>query len=589
MAAGAAVTEANKSTWRARLPWIVAALFAVLAATGFGLWRLNRSSPSERATWLAFSPPPNLAFNDREYDYAVISPDGQKIVFTAYVANGKSALYLADLNSPGATPLPGTDDALEPFWSPESKTIAFGSQGKLKRVEIAGGNSRVICDAARMTGGAWSKNGVIVFGPDYGQPLFKVPADGGEPEQVTTEDGTGTHRFPNFLPDGKHFTFTRQNPSGAGIWVGSLDSRELKQLSPAPSACIYADGRLLYVRNQVLVAQEFDADKLQLTGEPATIATGTVVNAGGQFRISVSGTGVLLFQGEWQREYQLVWFDRQGKQVGAIGKSELRRTGQEPHISPDGKRLAVKRDGIWTSDLNGDNAIKLTGAQFPVWSPDGSRVLFNGNIQGRSGILERAANGVGDPLLLMEGAVFPKAISPDGRFLIYMHRGVKTRADVWVLPRTDEGKPYPILETVADEQGPELSPDGKWLAYMSDESGSYEVYVQPFTAEGKLGAERKRISTNGGIIPNWGSDSKELFYVDGDGQMIAVPVNTTSGEFQIGAPKKLFETRMFADADVFHEFAVSHDGQRFLVGTLLGDTKSPRPIVILNWPAALKK
>ena len=585
-AANVVVAETMKPAWRGRLPWVVAGLFALLAATGFGLWGLNRSSTGARAIWLAFAPLPSLAFNDKQYDWAVISPDGQKIAFTAFSPQGKSTLYLADLNSPDAKPLPGTDDALEPFWSPDSKSIAFGSQGKLKRVEIAGGNSKVICDAARMTGGAWSKTGVIVFGPDFGQPLFKVSAAGGEPEQVTfPEDGEpGMHRHPSFLPDGRHFLFSRR-----GIWAGSLDSRDVKQVLPENSVGLYADGRLLYVRNQVLVAQEFDADSLQLSGEAAPIATGTVINATGQVRLSVSDTGVLVFQGEWQREYQLVWFDREGRQVGAIGKPELRRTGQEPHISPEGKRLAVKRDGIWTSDLNGENAIRLGGLQFPAWAPDGSRVVFNGSFQGKAGIYERAANGVGEPVLLLQGSVFPKAISPDGRFLIYMHRGVKTRADVWVLPRTDSGKPFPILQTVADEHAPELSPDGKWLAYISDESGSYEVYVQSFTVEGKLGAERKRISSNGGLVPNWSSDGRELFYVDGDGRMMAVAVNTGGGEFQKGAMTALFQTRMFDEASVFHEFAVSHDGQRFLVGTLIGDTKSPRPTVILNWPAALKK
>jgi eukaryotic-like serine/threonine-protein kinase len=586
-AANVSVAESMRPVWRARIPWVVAGVFALLAATGFGLWQLNRSSTGDRAIWLAFAPPPNLAFNDKEYDWAVISPDGEKIAFTAYSPEGKNILHLADLNSPEAKPLPGTDDALEPFWSPDSRSIAFGSQGKLKRVDVAGGNSRVICDAARMTGGAWSKTGVIVFGPDYGRPLFKVPADGGEPEQVTFPDaGEGMHRHPNFLPDGKHFVFTRPNN---GMWVGSLDSPAVRQVSPENSVGIYADGRLLYVRNQVLVAQEFDADSLQLNGEAEPIPTGTVVNATGQVRLSVSDTGVLVYQGRWEREYQLVWFDREGKQVGAIGKPELRRTGQEPHISPDGKRLAFKRDGIWTSDLNGENAIRLEGAQFPVWSPDGSRVIFNGSSQGRSGIVEHAANGVGEPALLLEGANFPKAISPDGRFLLYTHRGVKTRADVWALPRTGSGEPFPILQTVADELEPELSPDGKWLAYISDESGSYEVYVQSFTAEGKLGAERKRVSTNGGLVPNWSSDGRELFYVDGDGRMMAVAVNTGGGGFQTGAPTAIFQTRMFADASVFHEFAVSHDGQRFLVGTLIGDTKSPRPTVILNWPAALKK
>jgi hypothetical protein len=241
--------------------------------------------------------------------------------------------------------------------------------------------------------------------------------------------------FPN-----RHFVFT----SRKGISVGSLDSRDVRQVAPENSVAIYTDGKLLYVHNQVLVAQTFDADRLRLSGEVAPNPTASVVNATGQVRLSVSETGVLIFQGEWEREYQ-----------------------------------------------------------------------FN-------------------------------------------------------------------------ELEPELSQDGKWVAYISDESGSYEIYVQSFTTEGKLGAENKRISTNGGIVPNWSSDGKDLFYVDKDGQIIAVAVNTSSGQFQTGAATALFKTRMFADASVFHEFAVSHDGQRFLIGTLIGETKSPQPTVILNWPAALK-
>ena len=581
------VVERDADVWRQRIPWIAAGVLAIVAAVALAMMYLNRSSTTERAIWLAFAPPPNLAFNDKKYDWAVISPDGQKIAFTAYSAEGKSMLYLADLNSPDAKLLPGTEDAIVPFWSPDSKSIAFGSQGKVKRVEIAGGNSKVICDAARLTGGAWSKTGEIVFTPDFGQPLFKISADGGEPERATFQDaGEGMHRQPNFLPDGRHFLFTRANK---GIWAGSLDSRDVKQVLPEDSTGIYTNGRLLYVRNQVLVAQSFDAGSLQLSGEAASIATGTVVNTIGQVRFSVSDTGVLIYQGQWEREYQLIWFDREGKQVGAIGKPELRRTGQEPHISPDGKRLAVKRDGIWTSDLNGENAIKMGPGQLPAWYPDSSRVVFNASVQGKVGIYERAANGVGEPVLLLEGVVFPKAISPDGRFLLYMYRGVKTRTDIWVLPLFGDRQPFPILTAVADELEPELSPDGKWLAYISDESGSSEIYVQSFTAEGKLGADRKRITSNGGMVPNWSSDGKELLYVDGDGRMMAVAVNTSGGEFQKGVTTALFKTRMFADAWVFHEFAVSHDGQRFLVGTLIGDTKSPRPTVILNWPAGLNK
>src|SRR5712671_4125026 len=361
------VVERDPQVWRQRIPWIAAGVLAIVAAVALGMMYLNRSSTTERATWLAFAPPPNLAFNDNKNDFATISPDGQKIAFTAYSPDGKTTLYLQDLNSPEPKPLPGTERAIEPFWSSDSRSIAFGSQGKLKRIDISGGNSKTLCDAARLTGGTWSTAGVILFGPDYGQPLFQVSAYGGEPQQVTfQEPGEGVHRHPNFLPDGRHFVFARADK---GLWSGTLDSRDTKQLVPDNTMGVYANERLLYVRNQILVAQPFDARSLQLSGEPESISITTIVNVIGQVRFSVSNNGTLLFQNGWEREYQLVWFDRDGRQIGSIGKSELGINGQEPHLSPDGKRLAFKGgDGIWVSDLNGQSAIKVGGNQFPTWS-----------------------------------------------------------------------------------------------------------------------------------------------------------------------------------------------------------------------------
>jgi hypothetical protein len=371
---------------------------------------------------------------------------------------------------------------------------------------------------------------------------------------------------------------------------GSLDSQDLKQIMPESSYAVYSSGLLVYVRNQVLVAQTFDAGSFQLSGDAAPIVTDVEILAGGQVRFSVSENGVLVFQGKWEREYQLVWFDREGKQVGAIGDPAFVGVGYEPRLSPDGKRIVMKRDGgIWVTDLNGQNGIRLGPGQLPVWSPDGSRVAFMTGIQGRAGIYERAANGVGEPELLLSGTVYPKAWTLDGRFLIYMHRGVRTRTDVWALPRFGDAKEFPILNSASDEHEPEPSPDGRWLAYISDETGSYEIYVQSLTTEGKVGSVRKRISTSGGIVPNWSPDGKELFYVAGDGQMMSVAVKTSGTEFEYSPPKALFKTRMLADASVFHEFDVSLDGQRFLIGTLIGDPKAPPPTVILNWTAELKK
>jgi Tol biopolymer transport system component len=565
----------------------------VFAVVAFGLMYLGRSSTPVHALWLSFTPPQNLAFNEKKNDFAVISPDGQKMAFTAYAADGKSILYVSDLNSRDAKPLPGTDNAIEPFWSPDSRSIAFGSMGKLKKTDISGGNSQTLCDAARMTGGAWSKKGVIVFGPDYGSALFQVPATGGEPKPVTVQaaDGSeGMHRHPNFLPDGTHFLFIRNGGTNGGTWAGSLDSRDVKQILPEQSSAIYSSGMLVYVRNQVLVAQAFDAGNLQLSGDAVPIVTGIVINAIGLVRFSASENGILVWQSKWERKYQLVWFDREGKQTGAIGDPALSALGQEPRISPDGKRVVIKRDGgIWVSDINGQNGILLGAGQLAAWFPDGSRIAFNGNQGSGPGIYERAANGVGEPKLILGGVVFPKGWSPDGRFLTFMRRGVKTRGDIFVLSRFGDGKEFPLINSAADELEPELSPDGRWLAYISDESGSYEIYVQSFTAEGKVGSDRRRISTNGGIVPNWSRDGKELFYVASDGQLMSVAVKANGTELEFSPPKALFKTRMMADANVFHEFDVSPDGQHFLVGTLIGESTAPPPSVILNWTAALKK
>jgi Tol biopolymer transport system component len=588
-AASVAVAETTKSVWRDRLPWIVAGAMTVFAVVAFGLMYLGRSSTPDHAIWLSFTPPQNLAFNEKKNDFAVISPDGQKMAFTGYAADGKSMLYVSDLNSRDTKPLPGTDSAIEPFWSPDSRSIAFGSMGKLKKTDISGGNSQTLCDAARMTGGAWSKNGVIVFGPDYGSALFQVPATGGEPKPITVQaaDGSdGMHRFPNFLPDGTHFLFVRNG----GTWAGSLDSREVKQILPEQTSAIYSSGMLVYVRNQVIVAQSFDAGNLQLKGDAIPIVTGIVINAIGLVRFSASENGILVWQSKWERKYQLVWFDREGKQTGAIGDPALSAVGQEPRISPDGKKVVMKRDGgIWVSDINGQNGILLGAGQLAAWFPDGSRIAFQGN-QGRGpGIYERAANGVGEPKLILGGTLFPKGWTPDGRFLIFMRRGVKTRGDILVLPRFGDAREFPLINSAADELEPELSPDGRWLAYVSDESGSYEIYVQSFTAEGKVGSDRRRISTNGGIVPNWSRDGKELFYVASDGQLMSVAVKANGTALEFSPPKALFKTRMMADANVFHEFDVSPDGQHFLVGTLIGESTAPPPSVILNWTAALKK
>jgi len=579
------------SRWlgNARVAWIVAAVLIVGLLTAAGLLYFNRSETNTRAARLSFTPPPELAFNDAQSDAAVISPDGQKIAFSATSGDGKNMLYVRALDSSETKLLPGSENVMEPFWSPDSRSVAFGSNGKLKRSDLAaGGNAQVLCDAARLVGGTWNKDGIIVFAPDYRTALSQVSAQGGEPKPVVMkfdEKAEESHRYPDFLPDGRHFLFRREQK---GVWAGSLDSPETKQVLGEVTPFVYAQpGWLIFVRNDALVTQAFDATRIALSGDPIPIITGQ--RNSGTLRFSVSDNGVLIWQGQWERDYQLVWFDRDGKQVGTVDAPMKVNIGEDPHISPDGKRLVVKRNqNLWVIDLKKGTALRITStfSQIPVWSPDGSRIAYS---EGTNGLTVKPANGSGDAEGLLLGANFPAAWSPGGRSIIFLRRGVKTRMDIYALPLFGDRKEYQILNSPFNEQTPALSPDGRWLAYTSDETGDYEIYVQSFSADGKLGADKQRASTNGGTYPVWRRDGSELFFVAADGQMMSSAVKTGGTEFEFAAPKPLFKTRMLAWTTNFHEYDVSPDGQRFLIGTLIGETKAPPPTVILNWSASLKK
>lgn len=594
----AATAETEKTDKRrGSFAWIAAGILLLTTVAALGYAFFNRASTNEKAVRLTFNPPPELSFNDVTADWAVVSPDGQKIAFTAFGADGKSKLYIRNLDSAEAKQLPGADNPVEPFWSPDSRSIAYGSNGKLKRSNLTGGGAQVLCDAARLIGGTWNKDGVIVFAPDYRKTLLQVSAQGGEPKPVNmkTEDDID-HRFPYFLPDGRHFLFSRR-----GIWVGSLDSPEIKQILDDRSVAIYApSGWLIFIQNDSLVAQAFDAGKLALTGEPIPLITGAK-SPGNVLRFSVSDNGVLVWQGRWQRDYQLVWYDRAGRQSGAIDTPINVSVGQSPMLSPDGKRLVVRREmisagtgsapgagsNLWVVDLEKGTGQRITStfSQMPVWSPDGSRILHNNG----NNIAVKAANGSGDAELLLPRTAFPAAWSPDGRFIIFMERGVKTRMDLWALSLFGDKKEYHLLNSPFDEQNPQLSPDGRWLAYSSDETGDYEIYVQSFSVDGKLGADKRRVSTAGGKLPVWRRDGGELFFVASDASMMASSVKTGGTEFQFAAPKPLFKTRMMAlEHSTYHEYDVSPDGQKFIIGTLIGETKAA-PTVILNWTADLKK
>lgn len=575
------------------LPWIFAVIFAGLAAV-LGYAYLGRSPSMGQAMRLSFEPPKNLSFNDTQADWAVISPDGEKIAFTANTPDGKYLLYVSDLKTSHVTPLPGSDNALEPFWSPDSKSVAYGSRGKLKRSDISGGNAQILTDAARLVAGAWNKNGDIIFCPDYGSAMFTVSAKGGEPRQITfqEENGEGQHSGGTFLPDGRRFLFRRAGGTDElrGSWMGSLDSKEVKRIIPENSTVRFAPPDwLIMVRNEVLVAQKIDVNSLDLIGDPVPIITQVENAASAPARFSVSANGVIVWQGVWQRNYQLRFFDREGKQTGAIGNPEFVSGAKTPRISPDGKQIAFRGEdaGILVSDLAGNNPIKLAVGQLPIWSQDGKLIAYTGG-GGSRGIYQRNSNGVGEPELVVSGTYFTRQYSPDGRFLMYTKRGPKTRLDVWLLSLADK-KELPLLVSTADEVDAKISPDGKWLAYSSDETGEHELYVQSLNSDGTLGNDRKRISTDGALRLGWSRDGKELFFTNRANRMMATSVKTDGPAFEYTPPKALFETRMLFQYGGADFFDVTPDGKQFLIGTLVGEPTSLAPTVILNWTDLVKK
>ena len=565
-------------------------VFVLIAAYAFGNGYFNRSPRNEKAVRLSFEPPADLSFNDVQPDWAVVSPDGLKVAFSAG-KNGKNMLYVRDLDSADAMFLPGSENPIEPFWSPDSKSIGYGSNGKLKRSDLNGGNAQVLCNAARMVGGSWSAGGTILFVPDYRTMLLQVSAQGGEPQPVAINAEAGNderHRYPYFLPDGRHFVFYRELK---GIWAGSLDSPEITQVAPDNSPVVYSkQGYLIFIRNDTIVAQAFDPSSLASSGDAIPIISGqkSWIN---NFRFSASDNGVLVWQGIWEREYQLTWFDREGKTVGTVETPAKISVGMDPQISPDGKRVAVKRNPpntIWVIDLEKGTSVPITSnfGQMPVWSPDGSRLAFSGV----GGLVTKAANGLGDvEIVVPVGATFPHFWSQDGRWIIFSRRGVKSRLDMYAVSMDGERKESLLLSSSFDEQCPALSPDGKWLAYGADDTGSYEIYVQSFSSDGRLGSDRKRISTTGGRMPVWRRDGTELFFIASDGQMMSAASKLGGSDPEFSTPKALFKTRTLSNVGSVHEFDISPDGQRFLIGTIVGEPTAPPPTAILNWTAALKK
>ncbi len=611
--AGVAAPIAGQRKNRERILWgAIALLFAgcvALAAIHFG------AAKTERQVIRAYIPPPEkstFAFIGDHTGPVVISPDGTRLVFAALGPDGRQMLWLRPLEAASSQPLPGTVDAAYPFWSPDSRSIGLFAEGKLKTVGVAGGPAQVLCDAPDGRGGSWSREGTIVFPPNFNGPLYRISAGGGTPVQLTELDPSQnevSHRWPQFLPDGRHFLFfvkTRQE-TASGAYVGSIDSKEKKLLFHNPSNLVYAaPGSLLFVRENALVVQAFDYKRLSLGGDAVPIAQGILVNAPyGRAIFSVSDNGVLAYGGapSTAEPTRLRWLDRSGKQIGAVGDPGMY---VNPRLSPDGTKLAVgiadaarAATDIWIYDLLHGSKTRLTfqaSLNFsPIWSPDGSQVGFSSNRkQGYPQLYRKAANGEGsdESLLASNTTDNPDDWSPDGRSILYEPN--PTVAELWLLPVSGERKPVVFLGGEGGTQPGEgaFSHDGKWLAFTEYSAGKREVYITSYP--GRTG--KWQVSVAGGHYPRWRGDGNELFFLGADNATImAVDLDLKHAVPRIGTPEALFPVHLALVpyqnrlGSAWDPFDVSADGKRFLVNSP-DQPQAAEPInVVVNWDAELKK
>jgi len=572
--------------------WSIACVMTVvaLAALLVSLRRPRELTPAPVQFSLPL--PENTAFGGTAPRLAV-SPDGRHVaVLASSLGFGGGGILVRSLAAAEFKPLPGTELATYPFWSADGRYIAFYAGAKLKKVAATGGPVAVVCDVTGTNLGlAWSPSNVIVVGAGPGQGgLQRVPAAGGAAAPFTTPDaslGETDHRWPALLPDGRHVLFLAVGKRGTTLKIASLDSADVTTLGPVESSVGYASGYLLSMRGGSLMAQPFDAASRTLHGEPVAIAEDVGVDQGRFTSFSASTSGVLSYgQRSGGARSRLTWLDRSGRRVGALGDADEYVSFR---LSPDSSRVVVtlttanNRD-IWTIDTARWVKTRLTfdpGVDVnPIWSPDSTRVAFTSNAQG-TGLYVKDANGSDAPrmLLAMDGVGGAMDWSRDGRFILYWNVAARTGGDLWVVPA--DGKPATaFLKTPSMEQDGRFSPDMRWIAYASDESGRMEVYAQPFPPTGA----RIRLSKDGGEAPEWRNDGKELYFVSQDAAMMAVPIEATH-DLVPGVPQMLFRIGGLA-VNGRHIYSATPDGQRFLVSL----TERPGSLtVLLNWPALLPR
>jgi eukaryotic-like serine/threonine-protein kinase len=602
-AAGLLVPVVARRKSRERLAWGVAALLTVAAvAAALAAVHFRRAAVNVGTVRSFVLPPPKTSFRFFGLSGSMaVSPDGRLLTYVAATLQGKNVLWVRPLDSVTEQALSGTEGASFPFWSPDSRFIGFFANERLKKIAVSGGPAVTICPASDARGGTWVRDGSILFAL-RNSVVYRVSDAGRAPVPVTRFDPSRsdtTHRWPVSLPDGRRFLYLA-SPLGAAnednaLFLASLDGSENRILiRPAISNALYASGHLIYARENTLMAQPFDLGRGRFTGEPFPIAEELFVDPiFSRAVFSASENGVLAYQtGQAIPGMRLVWYDRNGKELGAAVNEPL--LGLGGRLSPDGTHLAAhlydpgsSNTDIWTIDLSRGVKRRLTFDSAPergaTWSPDGTRIAFFSERKGRPLLVKSASGGGSEETIFgSEDIKIPTDWSRDGRFLLFNRQTQKAKTDVWVLPFFGDRKPFPYLQSEFIEHGARFSPDGRWVAYVSDESGRPEVYVTPFPGPGG----KWQISTAGGTLPLWRADGKELFYLSPARDVVVVEVKPGSG-FESTAPRTLFPA-----GPLFRStpggIDISPDGQRVVAAVAPEEYSSPITLV-LNWTAELKK
>jgi Tol biopolymer transport system component/predicted Ser/Thr protein kinase len=604
-----AASAARASGVPRSLPWAIAAVFIIAAAVLGVIVRAHLAEEPQTMRVSVLTPQSSVVSNG---SLPAISPDGRHIAFADRVG-GKQAIWLRDLDALIARQLPGTVGAYGPFWSPDSRWIAFFMEGKLQKIAIGGGPPQTVCEIPQLgRSGSWNRDGVLIYALTGGG-LMRVPAAGGVPSQLTSLDsaaGEVQDRTAWFLPDGRHFIYTSRNedPVKSRIYADSIDakpgSNTRREIVVANSNAVWVprtggvsgavidnDGFLLYMRESTLVAQPFDAAALKTTGDPVPVAEDVYFNpttAQGQFSASQDGSLVYASGGD-ANQSQLTWIDRTGKPVNTAGE---RGNLGPPRLSPEGSRVAYVRfdagsADIWLRDLGRDADSRFTfgpSNRFPVWSPDGNSVAWIAQRGGKYLAYQKSSSGVGiEQVLDQDGTALQlEDWSNDGRWLLEERTGPKTRGDIWVFPTSGDKKPFPYIDTGANETSPRFSPDSRFVAYLSNESRDNEVYVETFPARGG----KWQISSGGGggaFSPVWSRDGHELYFISlSRSEMMAVEVRSEGAKFQAGVARPLFPVSRTSPFDV------SKDGRFLMLVTEARSADAPLTLVT-NWQAGLKK